>query len=418
MLRSTTYSRNKRLQKRGRGYVGLSLPIPAYPIVANARLWLNWRTNLFTDVTGTVPAVMTNSIASWRAVGESWSNDLETQSGSNFRPALAADGIRFDGVNDRLSLVTMTFTGPFTVYAVYYDTGTGRLGLIGNSSNFTGIDSLSTEIRLTTTAGTVGKIVSSAPATPTLRLLRIRRDSSNNIFIGASGVAEGAATTNDSSSITFNQLGQVLVFMANDKYLRQIVTVAADTVTAGTNAAIVAKLQSLEPGLENIPDTLPAPTDLQIVYDSVESKYVLTWTDGGGDVTGWKIYHDGVEEDTSLITSYETNTASEGEEFYVTAYNAYGDSLPSNTVTVPAPEIPDPPTGLGYSLVTPGDPNEYELTWNTSDAFGWKIFQNGMEVFTSGSNSYVTFAQIGDEFYIVAYNGVGDSLPSETVTIE
>lgn len=86
-------------------------------------------------------------------------------------------------------------------------------------------------------------------------------------------------------------------------------------------------------------------------------------------------------------------------------------------VTPPADPPPDAPTNLEYALTVPGDPDEYELTWDNSDAFGWKVFHNGVEETTVGINTVSVFPEIGDEYYVVAYNGAGDSDPSNTVVI-
>lgn len=90
---------------------------PSYPTVANSRLWLDRNRNLYSDTGGTTPAVVNDSVASWRSVGGGWGTTLVTQATSSKRPVLKSDGLQSDGVDDKLDC-SLLINGDYTIYFV------------------------------------------------------------------------------------------------------------------------------------------------------------------------------------------------------------------------------------------------------------------------------------------------------------
>ena len=69
-------------------------------------------------------------------------------------------------------------------------------------------------------------------------------------------------------------------------------------------------------------------------------------------VTGYNVYIDKVKSKTVLATETTaslTNVTPGAHEIYVTAYNAWSESLPSNSVFTPG--IASPPTGLVVTVM-------------------------------------------------------------------
>lgn len=72
-----------------------------------------------------MPATITGTIGSWRAVGGSWGSDLLTQATGSLQPTLQSDGIKTDGVDDYLTS-SITLAGDFTLYFVCSRTATNQ----------------------------------------------------------------------------------------------------------------------------------------------------------------------------------------------------------------------------------------------------------------------------------------------------
>jgi hypothetical protein len=118
-----------------------------------------------------------------------------------------------------------------------------------------------------------------------------------------------------------------------------------------------------------------APTNLTAVAP-VGTQVNLAWMAGSGAVTGYRVERstDGgttwAQIATGVLgTSYTDNTVLPGVtyDYRVFAYNAQGDSAPSNVATVTTPGgLPAAPTGL-WAEVTPPSPNPPIVTLHWTD---------------------------------------------------
>lgn len=227
-----------------------------YPTVANSRLWLDRNANVYSDTGGTTPASVDGSIGSWRAVGGGWGTDLVGQATGSRQPTLKSNGIQCDGIDDFMSLPSaISLSGAFTAYAVLNFNGAYNHPLTafsGSTGSFGGtiINYNASGLRVFDDSATY---IQTLTASPTGRVLtRIRRDASNNLYFAQTGIAEVARS---STAYTWNidrLLSYPTVFNNSAARVLQLVLVTADTVTAGTDAAIQSALIALEPGLTGI----------------------------------------------------------------------------------------------------------------------------------------------------------------------
>jgi hypothetical protein len=153
--------------------------------------------------------------------------------------------------------------------------------------------------------------------------------------------------------------------------------------------------------LSDLTQAIPpqAPTDLS---DQVISptQVDLSWTDNSADETGFKIERKlgtggtyaqidtvGVNE-----TTYSDTTTIGGPTYFyrIRAYNAEGDSSPSNEVAV-TPGVPDPPTGLS---ATAASYSQVNLSWADGSVgeTGFKIQRK-----TGAAGTWVQIALVGSD---------------------
>ena len=186
--------------------------------------------------------------------------------------------------------------------------------------------------------------------------------------------------------------------------------------------------------------TVPAaPSGLSASADDI-GLVNLTWTDNSDDETGFQLQRAAdagftVNVAVNLlgadITSFADTSVAEGITYYykVIAFNGVGNSDPSNTAvvtTLVTPTAPAGPTGLTASAAT----GQVNLSWtdNADNEDGFHLQRAADAGFTNGLTSVdlpadtTGYADMsvadGTTYYyrVIAYNGVGDSGPSNTAT--
>ncbi len=178
------------------------------------------------------------------------------------------------------------------------------------------------------------------------------------------------------------------------------------------------------------PATRPsAPQNLTAL--PADSQVSLNWnapsSDGGSPITNYTIYRNGVEIDRiGNVLVYIDTMAVNGVPYAynVTAINAIGESLESNTAeatplaTIDVPSVPQNLTAV------PGD-NQVALNWTAPESNGgsaitnYTIYRNGLVLATVGNFlEYVDISAINGQTYlyqITAINEVGESVRSDSV---
>lgn len=191
------------------------------------------------------------------------------------------------------------------------------------------------------------------------------------------------------------------------------------------------------------PGVVPtAPTTLAAVKVN-DNRIDLTWTDHSNNETGFHI-----ETATNAgfagslfitvgagVTTYTDNSVYGGDTFYyrVTAYNATGDSVPTNvaSIFIPAPLVAAPlaPGNLVANIIST---TQVDLTWTDSsnNETGFQIDRANDSGFTSGVVTFNIAANVttfsdttvtagSNYFYRVkAYNAVGVSAETSVVIVD
>jgi fibronectin type 3 domain-containing protein len=146
----------------------------------------------------------------------------------------------------------------------------------------------------------------------------------------------------------------------------------------------------------------------------------LTWQDNSDNEDGFRIYRNGEEIATvgANVTSYTDTGLQPGTSYNyrVVAFNESGESSTgvSTGIETPTPvEAPSSPGGLSSRVISP---NQLELTWqdNSDNEDGFRIYRNGEEIATVGSNvtSYSDAGLEGETNYtyrVAAFNEGGES---------
>ena len=166
-----------------------------------------------------------------------------------------------------------------------------------------------------------------------------------------------------------------------------------------------------------------APTNLDMNVPDV-GKFVFTWDDNSNNETGSKVYSTFSNGQTAAnVNSYTVflqNLCGMNITYYVTAYNTYGESAPSNSIM------------LDDRMLCP--PETPYIQWNDWISM-WEIFYSGpwgstlipvrIDVYINYSFSYQTsdiYIQpppCGQfwNVYVTIYGPGGESAPSNTVTM-
>lgn len=173
-----------------------------------------------------------------------------------------------------------------------------------------------------------------------------------------------------------------------------------------------------------------APTSLSgqaVSYSEIDLSWGASSSSGG--VYGYQVFRNNNLIATVSSTSYK-NTGLSGSatySYYVAAYNAYGTSGPSNTISVTTPAAPSPVTApiLSGQAVSY---SEIDLNWTASSSpggiSGYSIYRNSVLIAsTEGSSTPTSYKDTGlsastsYSYYVTAYSVYGTSPASNTVSI-
>ncbi|MFW6012935.1 MAG: fibronectin type III domain-containing protein [Candidatus Bipolaricaulota bacterium] len=173
-------------------------------------------------------------------------------------------------------------------------------------------------------------------------------------------------------------------------------------------------------------ETTPStPSELSAEASGPE-EIELTWTDNSDNEEGFRIYRNGSELDTvgSNTTRYVDDTVRPDTDYSykVAAFNSAGESSTSSSSRITTPE--NTPTRPGNLSLRDRGPEEIELTWtdNSDNEEGFRIYRNGSELDTVGSNTtrYVDDTVRPDTDYsykVAAFNSAGESSTSSSSRI-
>lgn len=172
--------------------------------------------------------------------------------------------------------------------------------------------------------------------------------------------------------------------------------------------------------------TPSAPSGLTTTVASC-SQVNLSWTDNSANETGFYIYRGGsqIASVGAGVTSYSSTglSASTAYSYYIVAYNGSGNSGNSNTASATTPacaSVPTAPSGLTATVTSCSQVN---LSWtdNSTNATGFYIYRGGSQIASVGSgvtsyNNTGLSASTVYSYYVIAYNGTGNSANSNTAS--
>jgi len=176
-----------------------------------------------------------------------------------------------------------------------------------------------------------------------------------------------------------------------------------------------------------------------VVATAGSGKVTLEWdapaSDGGKDITAYKIYRDTTDQVQStstfllatvddLIETYDDENCASGTDHYyiIVAVNEIGNGADSTMVDANPFGPPGQPTNLAYDAIESG---EVTLTWEEPDDDGgnevisYVIYIDGVDDYTSyGPTKTITGLTNGTEyeFYVKAVNLAGAGIASDTIT--
>ena len=188
-------------------------------------------------------------------------------------------------------------------------------------------------------------------------------------------------------------------------------------------------------GVANYVTPVAAPLDLAATVASFRQVNLL-WTDASSDETGFRIERASgvgpfvaIGTNAANVATYGDTTVLTGTSYCyrVIAFNADGDSLPSNPATTTT-AAPDDPSSLVAVAV---GPSTVRLTWldNSNNEAGFHIqratntgFTKGLTTFAVGANvTTYTDATVLTKtkcFYrVLGFNAIGNSAYSDTAKV-
>lgn len=321
-----------------------------------------------------------------------------TAAGKSAQASVIAGGIRVVvfGLNQTAigsgTLATITFNiAPGTTAG---NLAIGITGIVASDPNGAGVSSTGTGGSVAVTA----PVDTTPPTVPTNLVATVVTSSQINLSWNAS--TDNVAVTGYKIFRNGAQVGTTSVTLYQDTGLTPSTTYTY-TVSAfdaaGNNSiqssAVTATTQA-------VVDTVPPTVPTNLVATAVSSSQInLAWspsTDNVG-VSGYKIFRNGVQISTSIVTSYSDTglSPSTSYSYTVSAFDAAGNnsdpSSPATATTLTAPDTTPPsvPTGLVATVVSSSQIN---LTWNASTdnvgVTGYKIYRNSVQVGTSTVTSY------------------------------
>ena len=195
-----------------------------------------------------------------------------------------------------------------------------------------------------------------------------------------------------------------------------------------TNAIGDSDFSTKQSGIAGTPPD--APTGLTTTIQDVNASPLdisLSWSSptnvGTGTLTGFEIWRDSsLLTTTGLVTSYTDTVPSSGTYSYqVKAVSTHGTSGFSNSASQTTPTVPNAITDLSATV---DSDTQISLSWSAptnggSAITGYKVFQDGVQIATPTSASYVVTGLTSNTQYtfkVIAVNNVGDSADSNLVT--
>jgi len=190
------------------------------------------------------------------------------------------------------------------------------------------------------------------------------------------------------------------------------ITAAYDTGNSNPSNSVTVNLELLY-----------APSNL---VQSVNGNDVsLSWSaapSSGGlrSFNGYNLYRDGILIDNTTALSYDDlNLANGTYQYYVKALYSSGESSSSNTVTAYV-EVLYPPSNLSYAIAD----DDVTLSWNAAPnqergLLGYRIYKDGAVLDQTNQSTYTDsdLANGSYQYYVTALYDSGESLPSNTVTV-
>ena len=188
-------------------------------------------------------------------------------------------------------------------------------------------------------------------------------------------------------------------------------------------------------GATNYVTPVAAPLDLAATV-AATTQVNLSWTDNSNNETGFRIERAtglgvfvAIGTNAAGVTTYSDSTVVPATtySYLVIAFNASGNSLPSNTATVTT-TVPASPSNLGATATSS---TTVSLTWadNSNNETGFSIqratnagFTKGLSIIPVGANvtTYSDTALLAKKKYyyrVLAFNAIGNSAYSNTAKV-
>ena len=188
-------------------------------------------------------------------------------------------------------------------------------------------------------------------------------------------------------------------------------------------------------GATNYVTPVAAPLDLAATV-AATTQVNLSWTDNSNNETGFRIERAtglgvfvAIGTNAAGVTTYSDSTVVPATtySYRVIAFNASGNSLPSNTATVTT-TVPASPSNLGATATSS---TTVSLTWadNSNNETGFSIqratnagFTKGLSIIPVGANvtTYSDTALLAKKKYyyrVLAFNAIGNSAYSNTAKV-
>lgn len=229
-----------------------------YPTIANSLIWIDFG-NGCTDGSGVTLATAGQSVQTIKLYpgwGASLGDGLVRQATSGNRPTWQTNGLQCNGSSTIMSLpATISLSSAFTAYAVIDFNGgynqpvtafAGTGGLYGGAI----INYNASGLRAFDDSATYNQFIATFPTS--MVLTRIRRQADSSIYMAQTGVAEVVKSSTAYTWAINRILSFPSSFTKSSARIRHMLLFSADTVTAGTDAAIQAAIIARTPGLTGI----------------------------------------------------------------------------------------------------------------------------------------------------------------------
>ncbi len=236
---------------------------------------------------------------------------------------------------------------------------------------------------------------------------------------GGTWQQSGQTSTNDTDFVVTG------LTQMNDYYFR----VYAYNANGNSGYSNIVSISTPEPDIPNPPTLLASP-------QQTSTSISLTWQDNSGKESGFRISRKDlintswtqIAEEPANTVSYTNNGLSSNTtySYRVTAFNSNGVSAPSNTLTTKTQDnVPPSPSNLAITYNSPGI---LQLSWNdnSSNETGFRLYKSSISepqfdpIELSANTQQYVDQNITDgytyHYYVVAYNLVGESNPSNSVS--